>query len=853
MATTLETMRCGPVTVLLPCHSFDDFPTVLEEAEAEGILAAWTAAWHPAIIATAAGLPGQASVDLPLAAAAGVGIVPVTCDERFAGQADPDDTARWVRGLNDVEAITAAVAARLGVFTTAAGLPGGRHAEAFHSLGLAALLAELLARRMRTEADIAATGFDSVVLTAARAAVADDDEAVRDALAEAYGCLEATRSRYYAVDSWAVDVVLVAPTTVGEPLLRELASPVPLALVATAETVRRMAAGQSSSLKAVRDAVRQGRVEPCGGRDDQQPVDLCAPETIRDSLARGREAWREPLGCEPSCYAAITGGSSAILPQVLQGFGCRTAIWSLFDGSSLPDPAGGRIRWEGTGGGEVEAIARPPLDAGRAASIFELPDRIGDSLDHDHAAVVHYAHYAGRASRWHALIRRIGAASSLLGTFVTPSVLIERTSGYGTPASFEPDAFPGASPPAADNAGHDLLAAPVAQRRAEAIAISAAATAAAAVIAADRPSPALPAASPRPGRRWPGSLFGRRRDDDALRLDNGLVELRPHPRSGGLLSLRRPSDRGNRISQQLAVRTTAAAAGRHWESAEERAEYGRMEADAIERTGTAIGGRIESQGWLLGEDGQRLGRFTQGMSLLPGLPLAVIDLEIALDRPLNGPFFETHVACRFAWHENEDVELRRGLHLQSVVTERRRFTAPHFVEIVPHARRTTGGMEAIAILTGGLPWHVASSPHVLDSVVLAGGSSARHRLAVGLGLERPWDAAVTLAAGGLPTVGPTMPANVRITGAPALADDPPGTCRLGIVESAGRAGEVRIAFARDVAGAVAVDLAGRPLPDLPVTVAGRVVSVVLRGYQWLHLAVRCDEPVAVGPDRGTSS
>ena len=77
-------------------------------------------------------------------------------------------------------------------------------------------------------------------------------------------------------------------------------------------------------------------------------------EEIRDSLASARTSWVDHVGRAASCYAAIRGGSSALLPQVLTGFGVRAAIWSLFDGSPLPDAGAGRIRWEGTGGGVIE-------------------------------------------------------------------------------------------------------------------------------------------------------------------------------------------------------------------------------------------------------------------------------------------------------------------------------------------------------------------------------------------------------------------------------------------------------------------------------------------------------------------
>ncbi len=831
-------MRSGRVTVLLPCHTLDDFPTWLDEPEADGLLAAWTTAWHPALIAAVGEPPSWASVDLPPPDDSPVGIVPGFCEDRFRAQAAPDAADRWIVHSGDSATVAAEVAGRLGQAADDRGkLAAAAHADAFAALGLAVLLAELLARRMRTEADLATTGFDAAAVTAARAAVAGDAAACDASLAEAYACLEATRSRYYSVESWAIDTVLLAASTLGTPLIEELHSPVPLAVVADGATIRDLAGRHPDSLAALREAVTAGRVEPCGGRDDQTPLDLCSPEAIRDSFVRGRAAWREAVGQPASCYASIGGGSSAILPQLLAGFGCPAALWSLFDGTPQLDAGGGRIRWEGTGGGAVEAIARPPLDARSARTVLELPDRIGDVLDHDHVAVIQFASYAGTASRWHRLIRRIGGSSGLLGTFVTPSRLVEATAGGGTPASFEPDAFAGSQPPESAAGANDPLPSLVrlARRQAEPLVT---AHQAVARLVADAPagqrvvSPAHATAKNRRG--WlPGGFFGRRRDDDTLVLDNALVQLRPHPRTGGLLSLRRPADRGNRISQQLALRTTAEPTGSRWEPPEERAEYTRMEADAITRSGAAADGRIESRGRLVAADGRSRGRFVQRMALAPDLPLAILDLEVELDEPVAGPLFENHVACRFAWHENEDVELRRSLHLQSIVTERSRFTAPHFIEVGPEP----AAAGRVSILTGGLPWHLRSSPHVIDSVLVSGGKTVACQLAVGIGLERPWDAALALAAGHEPGGGPRMPANVRCALEPAHPDDPPGTLRVSLVESAGRSGEVQIEWACELARGVAVDLEGRPLPDVAVAVAGRTLRVPLERYQWLQLVL----------------
>jgi hypothetical protein len=838
------------VLVFLPCHTLEDFPSWLDEADADALLAAWTAAWHPAVITAAGGRPDHASVDLPPPSDARVGIVPPFCDDRFAAQVSPDDTARWVRGEAGFEASIQAIATVLEIARDSQGrLPGDSHAQTFYALGLATLLAELLACRMRTAADLDSTGFDAAVLAAAEAAVRGDDDATRPLLDEAFACLEASRARYYPVDSWVIDLVLAAPSIPGSMVVEAITSPVPAAVIATGQAVRTLAERSPDSVVALRDAIASGRVEACGGRDDEQPLDLASPETITASFVAGRAAWREWIGTPPTCYAAIQGGSSATTPQVLAGFHFTSAIWSLFDGTALPDPGGSRIRWE-SGGSGVEAIARPPLDASRSSTVLQLADALGDALDHDHTAVIQFACYAGTASRWHRLLRVIASRCTLLGTFVTPSALVERSAGTGMTASFEPDAFVPTPPPELGDG--DPVARAAALIHDEAKRLVAAAPSIAAIVGTHSHSGAITSTSPSvvpPARRpetkpsWLARFAGRRRDDDARAIDNGFVRLVAHPRSGGILSLRRPADRGNRVSQQLAVRSTAPVEGSVWSSPDERGLWTRMEADRIDREGGLADGAIVSRGRLVDAAGKQSGTFRQRMALVPGMPLAMLDIEVTLAEPLNGPLFESHIACRFAWHENEDVEIYRSLHLQSVATERTRFTAPHFIEIVPSLSRTGPGSGGVMILTGGLPWHVRSSDHVLDCVLAGRGTvTASARLAVGIGVERPWDAAIALAAGGMPGARMAVPDNVRLAaGPPGLAGERSGSHCVSLFESTGRAGDVRIVWGRPIARAVALDLEGKPLPDVHIAVEGQATIVFLNRYQWLHLALEFAE------------
>ena len=832
-------MAIERMTVFLPCHTLDDFPTWLEEAEADDLLAAWTAAWHPALVAAVGAAPQWASIDLPVPQGPLLGIVPTTWDDRFAAQFDSACTvgSAFVRRAVGVEQIERAAADRLGL--PVGPLAGARWADDFRAVGVAALLAGLLARRMRSHADLESTSFFTAVVAAARAVVAGRDDDGEAALREAFDALSATRARYYPVDSYVIDLVLLAAATRGAALVAAIDSPVPVAVAASGESITEVFSAHPDAVAAVRAAVEAGRVELCSGPAADTPLDLATPESALHSFIRGREAFSALFNAPPASFARVAGGAIPLLPQLLAGCGVEGGIWTLFDGSPLPDVGGGMIRWQ-AGGAAIDLLAAAPLDARSARTVLALHETLGDALDREHVAAVLFAHYAGTASRWHALVRRIGRWTNLLGTFVTPRELARRTTGAGTTVSLEPDAFPPTLPRSTAAAGDDVITAAVAQAAQEAGAIVAATSPLAVVLA---PPPARPPLAVQPPlRRWLSFAVptGASRDADRLVLEHELIRVEAHPQTGGLLSLRRDRDGANRLSQQLAVRTTrTAGGGGGWEAAEDGVLTTRMVADAVERV-LGENGRdsLVSRGRLVAADGGVAARFSQIVSLVEGMPLAVLDIEVELERPLAGSLLDSHVAARFAWHENEHVEIRRSLLTQSVATERTRFTAPHFIEIVPESTRVDVAADAVTILTGGLPWHLLSTPHVLDSL-LAGGSVGRisRRLAIGLGLRRPWDSALALAAGTpLGVAIPGLPENVRLTVAELVTTDGQFTAgRFGLLESAGVGGEVTIDWGRPVARATVVDFTGGPRTEPAVAIDGTRTVVSLERYQWLQL------------------
>lgn len=351
----------------------EDFPTWLEGPQADDLLAAWTAAWHPALIAAAGCIPTWASIDSPPhVVARSIYIVPAAFDSRLAGDFAGTFEVCMIRWAVSRSAIVAESLSKL----DAPAVVCAEHAAELHAIGLAWLLGELLARRMRSVTNLASTRFGQAVVDAAKAAVLADEETFRERLKEAYGFLEAARAQYYPADFWLLDLVLLAESTLGDELQSEIDSPVVATWVADAHLIESLSEKQPQILSQLREAVESGRIAPGRWLMGRITRRKHGSRNIAQRLKKGQALWTKLVGQAPRVYARRTGGFSALLPQVLSGLGYSGVLYMLFDGMSLPDPHTGRIRWEGTGSVSIDALARTPLDARSTTTILSLAEKL---------------------------------------------------------------------------------------------------------------------------------------------------------------------------------------------------------------------------------------------------------------------------------------------------------------------------------------------------------------------------------------------------------------------------------------------------------------------------------------------
>ncbi|HJT34442.1 MAG TPA: hypothetical protein VJ783_20590, partial [Pirellulales bacterium] len=429
------------LAILLPCHSLEDFPVYQEGQEAEGLLSAWSALWHPALLAAAGRLPTWYRADNPPDEVAGrLYIVPPPSEPLLlAGWANraADGGAVVVRKLHRRQEMLAAALA---------GCDEPKQVDValaadFLALGLCHLLVELLTRQMRYMSNVDEIHLRDQAVAAAQAAVAGNADAARDKLRACFEVLTEARERFYPVEAYLIDLVLTASTTLGAGLRRELAEPTPKSLLLSGRLLDEMATSQPDTLSALRAAIEQGAVSIAGGEFDEGELALAPIESVVAELRRGAETYQRLLGQNVTVFGRRRYGLSPLLPGVLAWAGYTGALHFTLDEGQFPRGGQGKTRWEGLGASAIDALGRLPLDANTAESLLTYPRRMGETMDADHVATLVFAHWPGQVSPFFEDLRRTASYAPVLGRFITLSDYFQQTDRPGELTRFRADQY----------------------------------------------------------------------------------------------------------------------------------------------------------------------------------------------------------------------------------------------------------------------------------------------------------------------------------------------------------------------------------------------------------------------------
>ena len=947
-------MKFQELLVLLPCHSLEDFPQHHTGNDADGLLANWTALWHPALIAAAGRAPTWARVDSPPADLKDrLLLVPAVSNDQlptgFTQRAQTEGACLLRKMTDRREILTRA-------FELLDGVPAQIEADLagdFLALGYCYLQVQLLTRQMRYASNLDEVHFHAQLVAGATAAAQGDAGLAREKLTSCFDLLAEERDHYYSVDAYLLDLTLVAEQTMGAALAQELAGGQASNLLLSAHVGELLAQTQPATRDVLVAGLRNGTAGVIGGEWTEQRLPLLSCESVLRDLQRGLAGWRSLCDHHVEIFGRRRAGLTPLLPQVLHRLGFKGALHLTLDDGRFPLGTQGKTRWEGADGATVDALARPPLDASKADTFLGLARKLGESMDSDHVATLVFAHWPGHASVWYDDLRRCARYGAALGKFVTAAAYFRDTYMPGHLDRFQADQYRApylkqavirseadplstvqrywqrhvtadcqatltaltalvqgrpASPSAsefwqrlddsseqADAAGLDeplavdlqgavaafaacvprasdapgpgyLLLNPftfvrrmgielpqlTSSPKVEAPIYAAAETASTKYVVVDVPPMGFAwvageAPARRKSRSEPVMAEDLRARENMVVLRNEFFEALINVTTGALSSVKDYKKRTNRVSQQLALRSSGPRrqAGEEWRDPDETAVYSVMAADNVEiAVATASYGEVRVRGRLLDQEGQELARFRETFSLWRGSRVLQLDVELETLREPGSDPWNTYYAARFAWSD-EAADLYRGVNQIREAAKSKYLEAPLYLDIDAAEMHTT-------ILTSGLPFHRRVGDRMLDTLLVTRGERAR-RFRLGIGVDVPFPHNEALAFLAPPTAHfhtaapPKSGASswlfhidarhvVATHWEPLVEADQVVGFRVRLLETAGRATRARVSAFRPIRAARYTDFRGESRGECQLD-EGRL-QVELASGEWQQVEAR---------------
>lgn len=418
-------MTYEELTVLVPCHSLEDFPTELAEQPAEGLLNAFAVLWHPVLLATAGVMPRWKRADEVHDPKPNRLVIVPTASNDWVPHGWADRARR--EGMAVVSGVTerqAMLQASLAPLEHPPVVDADLAAD-FIAFGACYLQCELLTRHMRNFSHVDEVHLQREAVAAAKAAVQGDRVAAETHLRYCFEMLLECRERFYPVDCYLIDLCLVIPRLADDHLRRLLGERVPSNLMGTAEDWTEIAGAQPDIIEAMRSAQADNRLELVGGEWKETCTPLLSLQSLIWQMQRGVGAIESLIGKRPAMWGRRRFGIDPYLPQLISRCGMSAGLHVVMDDGIYPDQEHSRLRWSGCDGTVIDALSRIPLAGDSAASFLRFPVRMSESMDHDQTAAIVFARWPELRTPWLEDFRRMQKYAPVLGRFVTFRQLFE--------------------------------------------------------------------------------------------------------------------------------------------------------------------------------------------------------------------------------------------------------------------------------------------------------------------------------------------------------------------------------------------------------------------------------------------
>jgi alpha-mannosidase len=436
---------------VIPSSSLEDLPTRIGHDAALDFLNAWTCQWDPRLLTALGTLPEWKKAD---GSALDLEHALVVCPEVSKLKVDQPQRERLELGqcvLVDsssksranlvsslLESVRLAIESGLSEPSTESPIL----LDDFYALGYAVLQIQILARKLRYSWNIDWIMFSEQTLSAARASLANDAEETERWLQSCFDSLSQERDRYCSQQAYLLDVILLATTTLGPSLDRQVETSHPTNLLATSALLKSLKDRNANAWSRILQGIADKHISLVGGLEFERPHSYLSSSAIRRELGRGIRSYEE-LGVEaPKVFSRYRAGFTASDPLWLTQHGYTGSLLVAWAEGTIPDRDQAKIRWQANSEGKsLDTIAGHVFDAASADSYIDLAESLSKQLDYHHVPTLILAHWPGIQLQPLQDLLRVIARTPALGKFHTAESYFASTSQPYSSDSFASNSF----------------------------------------------------------------------------------------------------------------------------------------------------------------------------------------------------------------------------------------------------------------------------------------------------------------------------------------------------------------------------------------------------------------------------
>lgn len=423
---------------VIPTSSLDDLPNHLGADIAADFLTAWTATWDPRLLQAMAGVPETKRADghsLDLENAL------IVCPNLSREKVDQPLRERLQLGNCELvesngesrDAVASKILNAVGIVADDSNRP--LLLEDFYALGYAILQVQILARKLRYSYNVDWIVFTEQILNAARASVTGDAEETERWLQVCFDSISQERDRYCSQQAYILNVVMLAESTLGKSLVRQLAKPHPMSLVASASLLANLRENNDEAWSILQNRLAEGSLAIAGGLDRERPHPFLNGASLYREFARGQRAYAQLGLPTPTTFTRFAPGSICNEPTLLNQFGYRGVLLAAWSGGSVPHKDQAKIRWQQTSDGPaVDGVLGHVLDASNPESIFGLAAEFAKQMDYHQVPTLILAHWPDSECAAFADLKRVTERTHALGKFHQCNSYFAKT---GVPYSYD--------------------------------------------------------------------------------------------------------------------------------------------------------------------------------------------------------------------------------------------------------------------------------------------------------------------------------------------------------------------------------------------------------------------------------